>query len=257
VQALASQQEEMLIMPVQGDEAEIRAKLLAVSTATLTTALFKKGLRNTFIQGARPLNQRAARMAGPAFTLRYIPAREDLDTIAVFQDPRHPQRHAVETIPAGAVMVIDSRGDDRAASAGGILVRRMMVRGAAGIVTDGGLRDSVDIAAMEFPAFCRGPSAPTNLVHHHAIDIDVPIGCGDVPVYPGDWVVGDAEGVVVVPRGIAAEIAAEAVAMTAFEDFVEEQVAAGRSIIGLYPPDEATRAEFEAAQESRKAGGAS
>lgn len=244
-------------MPETGDEADIRAKLLAVSTATLTTALFKKGLRNTFIQGARPLNQNNARMAGPAFTLRYIPAREDLDTIAVFQDPRHPQRHAVETIPPGAVMVIDSRGDARAASAGGILVRRMMMRGAAGVVTDGGLRDSADIAEMAIPAYCRGPSAPTNLVHHHAIDIDVPIGCGDVPVYPGDWIVGDAEGVVVVPRGIAAEIAAEAVDMTAFEDFVEEQVAAGRSIIGLYPPNEATRAEFEAAMAAKKAGGAS
>ena len=94
---------------------------------------------------------------------------------------------------------------------------------------------------MGFPAFCRGPSAPTNLVHHHAIDIDVPIGCGDVPVYPGDWIVGDAEGVVVIPRESSPEIADEAVAMTAFEDFVEEQVAAGRSIIGLYPPNEETR----------------
>lgn len=231
---------------------EIRAKLLTVSTATLTTALFKKGLRNTFIQGARPLNSQAARMAGPAFTLRYIPAREDLDTISVFQDPRHPQRHAVETIPPGAVMVIDSRGDSRAASAGGILVRRMMVRGAAGIVTDGGLRDSVEIAEMGFPAFCQRPSAPTNLVHHHAIDIDVPIGCGDVPVYPGDWIVGDPEGVVVVPGEIVSEIVDEAVSMTAFEDFVEEQVSAGRSIIGLYPPNEATRAEFEAAMAGRK-----
>ena len=171
-----------------------------MSTATLTTALFKRGLRNVFIEGARPLNP-ASRMAGPAFTLRYIPSREDIDTIEVFKDPRHPQRHAVETIPPGAVMVIDSRGDARAASAGGILVRRMMVRGAAGIVTDGGLRDSPEIAAIGFPAFCRAPSAPTNLVHHHAIDIDVPIGCGGVPVYPGDWVVGDGEGVVVVPGG--------------------------------------------------------
>ena len=229
-------------------DASLRAQLTSVSTATLTTALFKHGLRNVFIQGARPLNAATSRMAGPAFTLRYIPAREDLDTLDVFKDPRHPQRLAVETIPAGAVMVVDSRGDARAASAGGILMRRMMVRGAAGFVTDGGLRDSADIAAMGFPAFCAAPSAPTNLIHHHAVDIDVPIGCGGVPVYPGDWVVGDAEGVVVIPGKIVAEIAAEAVAMTAFEDFVEEQVAAGRSIVGLYPPNEATRAEFEAAR---------
>ena len=102
-------------MPATGDE-DIRSGLLSVSTATLTTALFKRGLRNTFIQDVRPLNGEHCRMAGPAFTLRYIPAREDLDTLAVFQDPRHPQRHAVETIPAGSVMVIDSRGDGRAAS---------------------------------------------------------------------------------------------------------------------------------------------
>jgi regulator of RNase E activity RraA len=235
--------------------AEIRDRFLTVSTATLTTALFKRGLRNVFVQGAQPLNPATARMAGPAFTLRYIPSREDIDTIEVFKDPRHPQRHAVETIPAGAVMVIDSRGDARAASAGGILVRRMMVRGAAGIVTDGGLRDSVEIAAMGFPAFCRAPSAPTNLVHHHAADIDVPIGCGGVAVYPGDWVVGDGEGVVVVPAGIAAEIAAEAVEMTAFEDWVERQVAAGRSIIGLYPPNAETKAEYEAWRAEQKAGG--
>ena len=234
------------------DNADIRSRLLGVSTATLTTALFKRGLRNTFIQGARPLNPEKCKMAGPAFTLRYIPAREDLDTLAVFQDPHHPQRHAVETIPPGSVMVIDSRGDVRAASAGGILATRMMVRGVAGLVTDGGLRDSPDIAAMDFPAFCRAPSAPTNLAHHHAIDVDVPIGCGDVPVYPGDWVVGDAEGVVVIPAGIVAEIAAEAVEMTAFETYVEEQVAAGRSIIGLYPPNEATRAEYEAARGKAK-----
>lgn len=230
------------------DGMELRAKLLSVSTATLTTALFKRGLRNTFVQGARPLNPAACKMAGPAFTLRYIPAREDLDTLSVFQDPRHPQRHAVETIPAGSVMVIDSRGDARAASAGGILATRMMVRGVAGLVTDGGLRDSPDIARMDFPAFCQAPSAPTNLIHHHAIDIDVPIGCGGVAVYPGDWIVGDAEGVVVIPADIVGEIADEAVEMTAFETYVEEQVGAGRSIIGLYPPNEASRAEYEAAR---------
>jgi regulator of RNase E activity RraA len=238
------------------DASEIRDRFLTVSTATLTTALFKRGLRNVFVQGAQPLNRDTARMAGPAFTLRYIPSREDIDTIEVFKDPRHPQRHAVETIPSGAVMVIDSRGDARAASAGGILVRRMMVRGAAGIVTDGGLRDSPEIAALAFPAYCRSPSAPTNLVHHHAIDIDVPIGCGGVPVYPGDWVVGDGEGVVVVPAGIAAEIAVEAVEMTAFEDWVERQVGAGRSIIGLYPPNPETKAEYEAWRVAAKAGGA-
>ncbi len=229
-----------------------KASLLAVSTATLSTALFKRGLRNTSIEAVRPLAPSACRLAGPAFTLRYIPAREDLDTLAIFEDPNHPQRLAVETIPPGAVLVIDARGDTRAGTAGGILVRRMMVRGAAGIVTDGGLRDSPDIAAMGFPAFCRAPAAPTNIARHHAVDIDVPIGCGGVAVYPGDWVVGDPEGVVVVPAAIADEVAEAAVEMTAFETFVENQVAAGRSIIGLYPPSPETRREFEAAGKRQK-----
>jgi regulator of RNase E activity RraA len=222
-----------------------RTRLLGVSTATLTTALFKRGFRNTYIQGALPLNPAAARMAGPAYTLRYIPAREDLDHIGVFSDRSHPQRKGVEEIPAGAVMVIDSRNDPRAASAGGILITRMKMRGAAGVVTDGGFRDSPELATLDFPVYAQRPSAPTNLVLHHAADLNVPIGCGGVPVYPGDTVVGDGEGVVVIPAALTAEIAAEGVAMTMFEDWVLTQVQAGRSTFGLYPPDEATRAAFE------------
>ncbi|MDP3222651.1 MAG: ribonuclease activity regulator RraA, partial [Rubrivivax sp.] len=179
--------------------------------------------------------------------LRYIPAREDLNLISVFQDRAHPQRKAVEECPEGAVFVIDSRKDARAASAGGILVTRLMKRGVAGIVTDGGFRDSPEIAQLPFPAYHQRPSAPTNLTVHQALDINVPIGCGDAPVWPGDIVVGDAEGVVVIPAGIADEVAAEAVEMTAFEDFVIEKVNEGRGILGLYPPtDESSRTEFAA-----------
>uniref|UniRef100_UPI0039F05C6E ribonuclease activity regulator RraA n=1 Tax=Bordetella sputigena TaxID=1416810 RepID=UPI0039F05C6E len=224
---------------------ENRASLLRASTATLTTALFKRGLRNTAIQGVLPLNRAAARVVGMAYTLRYIPAREDLDHIGVFQDRTHPQRRAVEEIPPGHVLVIDSRKDPRAASAGGILITRMMMRGAAGIVSDGGFRDCPDLEQLDFPVYCARPSAPTNLIHHHAVDINMPISCGDVPVYPGDVIVGDGEGVVVIPAAIANEIAAEAAAMTDFEDWVEARVREGRSTFGLYPPDEATRAEYE------------
>ena len=224
-----------------------RDKLKAVATATICTALFKRGLRNQFIQDVRPLNPHVKPMVGEAFTLRYIPAREDLNPIDVFQDPKHPQRDAVERCPAGAVMVIDSRKDARAASAGSILVTRLMKRGCAGIVTDGGLRDAPEIAALDIPSYHNRPSAPTNLTIHQAIDIDVPIGCGDVPVWPGDVVVGDREGVVVIPAHLANEIADEAVEMTAFEDFVTEQVNAGHSIIGLYPAThEQTRIDFAA-----------
>lgn len=226
---------------------ETRQKLMGVSTATLCTALFKRGLRNQFIQDVRPLNGNLPNMVGEAFTLRYIPAREDLNPITVFQDRAHPQRKAVEECPPGAVFVMDSRKDPRAASAGSILVTRLMVRGVAGVVTDGGFRDSPEIAEMSFPAYHNRPSAPTNLTLHQALDINVPIGCGDVPVFPGDVVVGDREGVIVIPAAIADEIAAEAVEMTAFEDFVLEKVQGGRSILGLYPPtDPATKGEFEA-----------
>jgi regulator of RNase E activity RraA len=225
----------------------LRTKLMGVSTATLCTALFKRGLRNQFLQDVRPLNANLPNMVGEAFTLRYIPAREDLNPITVFQDRAHPQRKAVEECPPGAVLVMDSRKDPRAASAGSILVTRLMKRGVAGVVTDGGFRDSPEIAEMPFPAYHNRPSAPTNLTLHQALDINVPIGCGDVPVWPGDVMVGDREGVIVIPAGIAAEIADEAVEMTAFEDFVLEKVQGGRSILGLYPPtDPGTKSEFEA-----------
>ena len=226
---------------------ETRDKLKTVSTATLCTALFKRGLRNQFIQDVHPLNPDGAPMVGEAFTLRYIPAREDLNPLSVFQDRAHPQRKAVEECPPGAVFVIDSRKDPRAASAGSILVSRLMKRGVAGVVTDGGFRDSPEIAVLGIPAYHHRPSAPTNLTLHQALDINVPIGCGDVAVWPGDVVVGDGEGVVVIPAHLADEIAAEAVEMTAFEDFVTEEVMKGRSILGLYPPtEEQSKVDFAA-----------
>ena len=227
--------------------ASTRDKLKTVSTATICTALFKRGLRNQYIQGVRPLNPAAGPMVGEAFTLRYIPAREDLNPITVFQDRSHPQRKAVEECPPGAVFVIDSRKDARAASAGSILVTRLMVRGVAGVVTDGGFRDSPEIAGFAMPAYHHRPAAPTNLTVHQALDINVPIACGDAPGWPGDVVVGDAEGVVVIPAHLADEIADEAVEMTAFEDFVTEEVGKGRSILGLYPPtDDKAKQDFAA-----------
>ena len=227
------------VTPVAGSHdpvsKEVLERLRRVSTATLATALFKRGLRNQVIQGVQPLGPLKTNMVGIAFTLRYIPAREDLNPLAVFLDPQHPQRKAVEDCPPGAVLVADSRSDPRAASAGGILVRRMMMRGVAGVVTDGGFRDSAEIATLEIPTFHCRPSAATNLTLHQAIDLNVPIGCGGAPVFPGDVVVGDADGVIVVPQEIAADIADEATRMTVYEDFVIHMVCEGRSIIGLYP----------------------
>ena len=231
---------------------DTREKLLHVSVATLTTCLFKRGLRNQFIQDVAPVGAPRGNMVGEAFTLRYMPAREDLNGLEVFRNPAHPQRKAVEDCPPGAVLVIDSRKDARAASAGGILVTRLMRRGVAGVVTDGGFRDSHEIGEMAMPAYHHRPSPPTNLTLHQAIDINVPIGCGDAPVFPGDVIVGDAEGVIVLPAHLADEIAVEAFEMTVFEDFVTEQVDGGRSIVGLYPAtDPQTLEDFAAWRKQR------
>jgi regulator of RNase E activity RraA len=178
---------------------ETRDKLKGVSTATLGSALYKRGLRNQMIQDVRPLSApKGGSMVGEAYTLRYMPAREDLNPMTVFRDHSHPQRRAVEECPPGAILVMDSRKDARAASAGGILVTRLMVRGVAGVVTDGGFRDSGEIAQLDIPSY-----------------------------HPG----------------IVEEITADAVEMTAYEDFVTECVRAGQKTFGLYPPTDETNLE--------------
>ncbi|WP_350291495.1 ribonuclease activity regulator RraA [uncultured Croceitalea sp.] len=230
-----------------------RKKLKAVSTATVATCLFKKGLKNQFIQGVVPLKKGKPTMVGEAFTLRYIPAREDLNPISVFKDENHPQRVAVETCPEGAVLVIDSRKDARAASAGSILATRLMKRGVSGMVTDGGFRDSSEIANLDFSSYHSAPSAPTNLTLHQAIDINVPIGCGDVAVFPGDIIIGDDDGVMVIPSNIAEEVANECLEMTLFEEFVMENVQKGDTIIGLYPlTNDSIKVKFEKWKANKK-----
>ncbi|MEW6642390.1 MAG: ribonuclease activity regulator RraA [Pseudomonadota bacterium] len=225
---------------------ETRDRLLAVSTATLSTILFKRGLRNQFIQGVQRLSAKPLKLIGPAFTLRYIPAREDIDVIEVFRDPEHPQRKAIETVPPGHVLVMDCRQDRTAASAGGILATRAMVRGCAGIVTDGGLRDADEIAELAMPAFCAVRSAPTNLTRHHAVDINVPIGCGTAPVFPDDIMVGDGDGVIVLPRHLADEIALEAFNQDRLETFILGEIRNGAALRGTYPPSPETLARFKA-----------
>jgi regulator of RNase E activity RraA len=233
------------MMPPMPLSETAKTKLCAVSTATLTTVLFKRGFRNTFIQGIHLINPMAPRMVGPAYTMRYIPAREDLDHLGVFEGRSHPQRKGVEECPPGSVFVIDSRRDPAAASAGGILVTRLWKRGVAGVVTDGGFRDTPEIGSLMFPAYHSAPAAPTNLIRHHAADLNVPIGCGEVPIYPGDIMVGDSEGVVAIPAHLAEEVAEEAFEQTVYEDFVQEKVEEGRSIFGIYPPAAEAREEFK------------
>ena len=225
---------------------ETREKLMKVSTATLTTALFRRGFRNIYIQGPHRMNP-GPNMVGPAYTLRYIPAREDLDGLESFADRQNPQRKGVEECPEGAVFVIDSREDATAASAGCILVTRLQVLGCNGVVTDGGFRDTPEISALEMPAYHSRPSAPTNLTKHHAVAINDAIACGGVSVFPGDILVGDNEGVVCIPLHLVDEVADEAVEMTVFEDYVLEMVQKGASTFGLYPPtDSKTKDGFEA-----------
>jgi len=219
--------------------------LKSVSTASLSTLLFKRGLRNTWLNGVGRMSAAKAHMVCEAFTLRNIPSREDIDQASIFQNPEHPQRKAYDNVPAGHVLVIDCRGDTRAASGGGILTTRLKMRGAAGLVSDGCLRDSEEIGQLDFPVFCAGPAAPLNLARHHAMDINVPIGCGGVAIYPGDIVVGDADGVVVIPRELAADVAAEAVEMEKFERYVMLEIQSGQPVIGTYPPSAEARARYE------------
>lgn len=227
-----------------------RRLLTGVSTATVATQLFKRGFRTRFMTGVAPLHP-DLKFVGTARTLRYLPMREDLDHVEVFRNPEMPQRKAVELVGPGEVLVIDARGDLRAGTIGNILATRIMRRGAAGIVSDGPFRDLEAIRAMRFPAFCAGANAGTNLAAHHPVDVDLPVGCGGVLVFPGDVLVGDGDGVIVIPRHLAGEIARDAAEQERAEEFVLEKIAGGSSIVGVYPMNEETAAEYEAWKRAR------
>lgn len=226
-------------------------RMRRVSTATLTTQMFKRGFRNVFIQGVRLLGDFKANLVGPAYTVRNIPAREDIDVLATLASPEHPQRKAVETTPAGHVLVMDCRRETTVASGGDILMARLVARGAAGVVSDGGMRDSGPIARMAMPVYCAGPSAPLNLVAHHAVEVNTPIGCGGVAVYPGDLIVADADGVVVIPAHLAEEVARDAAAQEELEAFVLTRIEGGAQLPGTYPPNEETLALYEEWKKAR------
>ena len=217
--------------------------LSRVSTATLTTQLFKRGLRGMHMRGVAPIARRR-HLVGEAVTLRYIPAREDLDVLEVFRDPDHPQRKAIEMTGPGQVLVMDARGELGAASAGHILVMRLLRRGAVGLVTDGAMRDSALCGSVDFAVYAAGVSAALNLVAHHAVDIDVPIGCGGVAVFPRDLIVGDEESVVVIPRHLADDVARDALEQERLERFLLTKIEGGLPLTGTYPPDDARLREY-------------
>ncbi len=219
-------------------------KLKHISTATLTTQLLKRGFRNTFIAGLTPLRP-DLRMVGRAFTLRYVPIREDLDKAVEYDNSNNIQRLAVEAVGEGDVLVIDARSNINAASFGHILATRILQRGAHGLVTDGALRDTVGIQQLDLPVYTRMPHATTSVTVHHPADMNVPIGCGEVYVQPRDIVVGDAEGVVVMPVSVANEVAHDGYEQEILEQFLQEKVANGSGIKGVYPPNEKTLAEYQ------------
>lgn len=230
--------------------------LRACSTATLTTQLFKRGYRQQFLVGLKALNPGAASFAGEAFTLRFIPSREDRDwdlRDLAKRGEDNVQWEAVEAVPPGHVLVIDSRKDPRAASAGNMLLTRLMKRGVAAAITDGAFRDGSEIAEMDFPAFCQANTASTRPAFHRAIDMQLPIGCADVAVYPGDIVVGDADGVVIVPRALAAELAEDSYAQEQREAFLLTRIQAGAPLWGTYPPNAETLEAYEAWKASASA----
>ena len=232
-------------LPEWYQDEKVRNQLAQVSTATLTTQLFKRGFRTRFMNGVAPLRT-GHRMVGAAKTFRYIPMREDIDTLDYLGQPSNSQRKAIDEIEAGQVLVIDAMRRTDAGSLGSILALRLQVRGAAGIVTDGAYRDTTTIRELSIPAFAAGQNANTNLTVYHPADIDVPIGCGGVMVEPGDAIVGDDEGVVVIPSYLAREVAHDAVEQEIREDFITERVGSGMTLVGTYPMNEETRQEYDA-----------
>jgi regulator of RNase E activity RraA len=215
-----------------------------ISTATLTSQLQKRGFANTFMHGVLPLRPEM-RLAGHAFTLRNIPAREDLEPPGETDNRTSKQRLAVESVGPDEVLVIDARGDARAATLGDILAARIMQRGAAGIVTDGAFRDTPSIRELDLATYAQGQSPYVSTRIHHPQDINVPIGCGGVAVLPGDLIVGDGEGVVAIPRAIAEEVVRAAYDQDEREKFIMAKIQAGSSILGVYPPNEQTLREYE------------
>lgn len=228
-----------------GLTAQDRERLKHVSVATISTCLYRAGIKVVCPSGVRPITPWLPRMVGEAYTLRFIPARDDVGGKSSYESGGNVHQRAFEECPPGHVLVMDARGETRGCSCGDLLIGRLKARGCAGVVTDGGFRDTPDIALLEFPAYQREPAPAPSFGRLQAVELNVPIGCSDVAVYPGDVIVGDAEGIVVIPAKLAPRIASESHEMAQYDIFAAEEVARGRAIIGLYPATDASRAEFE------------
>ena len=220
-------------------------QLSGVTTATLTTVLLKKGLRNIWIRGAMPIKDGQPRLVGRAFTLRFVPAREDLATPASWASPIST-RAAIEAMPPGCIAVVDAMGITDAGIFGDILCSRMKMRGVAGLVTDGVIRDKAGVLGTEFPVWCAGVAAPPSVAGLTFVDWQQPIGCGGVAVLPNDIIVVDADGAVLIPADLADEVVSIAVEQERLEGWIVSQVAAGVPLPGLYPANEENKARYEA-----------
>jgi len=219
--------------------------LSAVSTATITTVLLKKGLRNIWMRGTRPLRPDQPRLVGPAFTMRFVPAREDLATPASWASPRST-RAAIEDMPAGCIAVIDAMGITDAGVFGDILCARMQKRGVAALVTDGVVRDVPGVLETGLPVWCQGAAAPPSVAALTFVNWQEAIGCGGVAVFPDDTIVVDSDGAVVIPAAFLDEVVATAVEQERLESWIMGEVQKGVPLPGLYPPNEQTKARYEA-----------
>lgn len=221
--------------------------LRQASTATVATQLYKRGIRQPQLLDVRPLSTVAGGFVAEAFTMRFIPAREDIDGLDPYRSGNTLQWEAIENVPPGHVIVVDSRGDASAASGGDILMTRAWKRGAAAFVTDGGLRDADVLAELPFPTYSRTVTITTRAAFHHVADLQSPISCAGVAVYPGDVLVGDRNGIILVPRAMVGEIAEQAAETEKIEEFVSRKIHAGAPLYGTYPPSDELLAEFRAA----------
>jgi len=225
--------------------AEQTAQLLEISTATLTTVLLKKGLRNIWLRGTKPLRPDQKRVVGRAFTLRFVPAREDLATPESWASPRST-RAAIESMPAGCVAVVDALGVTDAGIFGDILCARMQKRGVAALVTDGVVRDLVGVLGTGLPVWCNGAAAPASVAGLTFVNWQEPIACGGVAVFPDDVIVVDSDGAVVIPQAMLDDVIGVAAEQERFEAWVVREVEAGVPLPGLYPPNAETKARYEA-----------
>ena len=220
-------------------------RLECISTATLTTVLLKKGLRNVWLRGTRPLRPGGKRIAGPAFTLRFVPAREDLATPESWASPVST-RAAIEAMPAGSIAVVDAMGIRDAGIFGDILCQRMQRRGVAALVTDGVVRDAAGVLGTELPVWCNGAAAPPSVAGLTFVGWQQPIACGGVAVFPDDTIVVDDDGAVVIPQAMLDEVVPAASEQEQFEEWIMDEVRGGASLPGLYPANAETRARYEA-----------